>query len=252
MIKIAVCDDEKKDREKVCELIQEQGRHYSIEYELRLFESGEQFLESGFLPDILFLDIIMDKRDGIDIGNQLKMLQMETMIVYITNLSEKISAALNRVHAYGYLVKPVRKKDLFQIMSDAVRKISQNKKSQYETFLSEKNTIIKLLVQDIYYFEYCSRKIKIVARDNTYLCVTEKINAIAERMKPYGFAMCHQSFVVNLYQVELIEGQMLLLKNGEKIYLAQKRASGIRKQLMQIARNTMKDGGSKSNLTYEE
>ena len=64
--------------------------------------------------------------------------------------------------------------------------------------------------------------------------------------------MCHQSFVVNLYQVELIEGQMLLLKNGDKIYLAQKRASGIRKQLMQIAKNTMKDGGSKSNLTYEE
>lgn len=252
MIKIAVCDDEKKDREKVCELIREHGKQCLAEYELEFFESGEQFLESGFKADILFLDIIMDRRDGIQIGSQLKMQHMETLIIYITNLGGKISAALNQVHAYGYLVKPVEKEELFRIMSDAVRKINQSNKEQYETFLSEKNTILKLTVQEICYFEYCNRRIKIVTGNNTYLCVGEKMNGIAERMQPYGFAMSHQSFVVNLYQVELIERQMLLMKNGDRVYLAQKRASAIRKQLMQIAKNTMKDGGSKSHLTEEK
>ena len=64
-------------------------------------------------------------------------------------------------------------------------------------------------------------------------------------MKPYGFAMSHQSFVVNLYYVDKISNQMLIMKNGDKVYLAQKRASALRKQLMQIAKESINRGGSK-------
>ncbi len=49
----------------------------------------------------------------------------------------------------------------------------------------------------------------------------EKIGEIAERMRRYSFEMSHQSFVVNLYEVKEIKGQMLLMKNGEMVCLAQ-------------------------------
>ena len=106
------------------------------------------------------------------------------------------------------------------------------------TFLSEDNAIIQLPVKEIYYFEYDNRKVKIVTEKKTYICVKEKIGDIAKRMEKYAFAMSHQSFVVNLYKVEKIAAQVLIMKNGEHICLAQKRSAVFRKQLMQIAKES--------------
>ena len=103
----------------------------------------------------------------------------------------------------------------------------------YDTvmFLSETHAILKLQCNDILYFEYINRKIKIVTEQEEYVCINEKINEIAKKMKAYGFAMSHQSFVVNLDKIEKVKSQELIMKNGDKVYLAQKRASTIRKEL---------------------
>ena len=98
------------------------------------------------------------------------------------------------------------------------------------TFLSEQHTVIRLYCSDIFYFEYQNRKVKIVTLEKEYICINEKISNIAKKMKPYGFAMCHQSFVVNLYEIERIKAQELIMKNGDTVYLAQKRAATIRKE----------------------
>lgn len=241
MLKIAVCDDEGNDRERICELIRQFGQVYSKEFDIQQFESGEQFLGSRYEPDILFLDIIMYEKDGIQTGVEMKKHYPDAIIIYITNISEKISTAINQIHSYGYLVKPVTEEEMFHILADAVRQAAAMKREHYVTFLSENNTIVELSVKDIIYFEYVSRKIRIVTKTKNVLCVSEGIGEIAERMKQYGFAMSHQSFVVNLYQVELIDGQMLLMKNGDKVYLAQKRASSIRKQLMQLAKESLNE-----------
>lgn len=99
------------------------------------------------------------------------------------------------------------------------------------TFLSKEYTLIRLKCRDILYFEYFSRKVRIVTQDEDYICINEKIGDIARRMKPYGFSMCHQSFVVNLYAIAGIGPQELIMKNGDTVYLAQKRAATIRKEL---------------------
>lgn len=98
------------------------------------------------------------------------------------------------------------------------------------TFMTESRALIQLRNRDILYFEYYNRKIKIVTTKGIYICINEKIGNIAEKMKRYGFVMPHQSFVVNPYQVERITTQSLIMKNGDKVYLAQKRASAIRKE----------------------
>ena len=76
-----------------------------------------------------------------------------------------------------------------------------------------------------------NRKIKIVTEGKEYICINEKIGDIAKRMKPYGFAMCHQSFVVNLHEINKIGSHELVMRNGDHVYLAQKRAAAIRKEL---------------------
>ena len=99
------------------------------------------------------------------------------------------------------------------------------------TYLLKDYSLVRLKCRDILYFEYFDRKIRIVTHDSDYICINEQIGDIARRMKPYGFSMCHQSFVVNLYAIAGIGRQELMMKNGDTVYLAQKRASTIRKEL---------------------
>jgi len=99
------------------------------------------------------------------------------------------------------------------------------------TFLTENHTLIQLRIRDILYFEYYNRKTKIVTTKEKYICMNEKIGDVAEKMRRYGFVVPHQSFVVNPYQVERITARSLIMKNGDEVYLAQKRASTIRKEL---------------------
>lgn len=239
MIKIAVCDDDRIDGEIIGRLLDQYALDHNQEILLRIFESGEKFLASKYIPDILLLDIFMYEKDGIQIGTEVREKYPDMIVIYTTNLKEKIMVAFNQLHVYGYLVKPINQEELYPILDDAIKKIRSEQKTEGDivTFLSENNTVIKLSSSDIYYFEYYDRKVKIVTKDNIYVC-KEKIGSIAERMTKYGFAMSHQSFVVNLYCVHEIKKQALVMKNGEEVFLAQKRASIIRKKLMQIARES--------------
>lgn len=248
MIKIAICDDERKDRDRIYRLVQEYGKLMIKEYEIERYEAGEQLLSSGSLPDILFLDIMMGEKDGIQIGSDIKRQGENTLIIYTTNLKAKMAVALNRIHAFGYLEKPVEEEEFFNIMDDAIERIDKRVRADVVTFLSENKTLIELVASDIYYFEYCERKVKIVTKKESFFC-KEKISNIADRMDSYGFVMSHQSFVVNLYHIERITPQSLVMKDGAAVFLAQKRAANIRKRLMQIAREAIIDRKSEYEFT---
>lgn len=239
MVTIAVCDDEKRDRESMSELIKAYVDSLMIECHLEVYESGKQFMDSGFVPDILFLDIVMHDKDGIQIGFEVRKRYENTLIVYITNLREKMMTAFNKLHVFGYLVKPIRKKELFQMLTDAMEELRhrQSLNQNMVMFRLENSTVIRLPVSDIYYFEYINRRIKIVTKDAVYWC-KDKIGGIAEKMEKYGFVMSHQGFVVNLYQIHLIKEQSIIMKNGDEVFLAQRRASAVRDRLLQIIRES--------------
>lgn len=137
MIKIAICDDEKDDRERLYDLLKAYQKENSVKYDIRPYELGGELLESDFEPDIIFLDIVMNEMDGLQTGARIRKKHSEVIIIYITVLNEKITMAMNRIHAYGYLVKPIEKEELFQILSDAAAQVKRNLKMDTVTFLSE-------------------------------------------------------------------------------------------------------------------
>lgn len=239
MIKIAICDDDIRDRNRIEEFVKAYTMEKNRACNFRAFESGEQFLESGFVPDILFLDILMDKLDGIQLGEMLRKSDNRILLIYTTNLKEKMAKAFNSIHSFGFLLKPIEKEEVFSMLDDAVKELDSTRSVNSVTFCSENNTLISLPVTDIYYFEYINRKVRIVTKNGIYICINEKITDIVEKMEPYGFVISHQSFAVNLHQVDKITSQNLVMKNGDNVCLAQKRAAVVRKRMMQIIKEAM-------------
>ena len=71
-----------------------------------------QSLESGFVkPDVIFSDIQMFDMTGIQFAHRVKVLYPHTNIVFVTGYSEYTMDAI-RLHASGYLLKPVDEEQL--------------------------------------------------------------------------------------------------------------------------------------------
>ena len=216
MYRIAVCDDEKIVREEVGKLIQE----WNSEAEIRTFSCGEDLLEDYQSYDAVFLDIDMQGMNGIEAGKAIRRVDRDVKIVYLTAYRDYVAGAFG-VHAFQYLLKPVNKKEIINMLEEIFR----YRKKPDEKIILDFHTvdgIACLPVESIYFFEYENRRIRIVTQKEEYYMV-ERIGNVAKRMKDFGFSMPHQSFSINMLHVKNVKGQHIYLDNGMEIPLSQKK-----------------------------
>ena len=65
-MKIAVVDDNESERTKLCTLLREWGEKRKYEMVCNEFTDGEDFLKASGTYQAVFLDIYMEKLNGID------------------------------------------------------------------------------------------------------------------------------------------------------------------------------------------
>lgn len=214
-MKIAVVDDEKVIREQICALIKKQMPGEQP----KAYASGEELLSSGERFDIIFLDIQMDGRNGIETARCLRKQQEETVLVFITGIREYVFDALD-LYAFQYLLKPVDEKKLAGVLERAAKEV-QKKKERRGLFIKTRN--LTLSQADILYIESKAKKVEIHVAG-----VKESIEIYAsmeELFKELGedFYRCHRAYIVNMAYIAEYSSDSILLTNGDKVYLAKKK-----------------------------
>ena len=113
-MRIAVCDDNKADRQKLIEALRSAVGNVSVNE----FEDGNELLCShAHLPyDLIFLDILMPRISGMDTAERLRKTDTHTPIVFVSS-SEEFGVQSYRVLAFDYLLKPVDPKELKRCMT---------------------------------------------------------------------------------------------------------------------------------------
>lgn len=225
MYKIAVCDDEEAVSEQVKNLIAE----WNPAVDVVCFSSGEALLENYQSYEAVFLDIDMAGMNGIETGKAIRRLDKDTKIVYLTAYRDYVSGAFG-VHAFQYLLKPVNKKAIWNVLEEIFRYMKSAEKKTILDFHTVDGALC-LPVESIYFFEYENRKIRIVTDKEQYY-MADKIGNVAKRMTEFGFSMPHQSFVVNMFHVKNVKNQQIFLDNGMEIPLSQKKQKTWKQELM--------------------
>lgn len=225
-MKIAICDDEQEARDILKKILEEYEENLE---KIDTYSSGEEFLLSDIKYDLLFLDIDMKGINGIETARKIRLKDKKLKIVYVTAYKEYAGQAFS-VHAFGYLLKPVKKEKVYAQIKDA---LSYREEVAKEIPVIEFITLegrIRVECDKICYFEFSNRKIKLVLNDKRYF-MKGKISDIKEKMEGYGFASPHKSFVVNLDQIKNIKGYDIYLMNDEILPLSQKQAVAFKKSL---------------------
>ena len=101
---ILVVDDEPPIRAELRYLLEKDTRVGQIAEAGNVTEAVESILSNK--PDVLFLDITMPGRSGIELAETLQNLKTPPVVVFVTAFAEYAADAYN-LDAVDYIVKPV-------------------------------------------------------------------------------------------------------------------------------------------------
>lgn len=236
MIEIAICDDDINDLNFALKILDEILASHNIGYNINTFLSAKEMLNSIKKIDIGILDIVMNELNGIELGRKLKEKFPSVRLIYTTNYEEYCMQAINEVHAYSFLCKPLDNSKMQEQITEALGGISNAaiEKEFYNITDSRKKEYasIKLKLEDILYIEYIKRQRRaaIVLEDEMYECecVFEKL---VEELIQYDFEVNCRGSLVNLCHVERIKGFTLYLDSGQELQIAQKRIVDFRTRM---------------------
>lgn len=88
MINVAICDDDIAITGKVEEMLCRIAKRRFIPVETEVFWDGKHLadaVEGGSRYDIIFLDIEMEKEDGITVAQKIRKVDRNVLIIYVTS-----------------------------------------------------------------------------------------------------------------------------------------------------------------------
>lgn len=127
MINVAIIDDIKEDADALKNALKAIEVDYNVIFNNFFFESGESFLINYEKNkyDLIFLDIELGKENGINVARKLRVIDKETIIIFVTNVA-KYATEGYEVDALDYIVKPVEKFALQLKMSRIISRVQKN------------------------------------------------------------------------------------------------------------------------------
>ena len=236
MIRFAICDDEPLMVQELARRLADDMEERGITgYSVAGFSSGRALLESGGGYDVIFLDIQMERPDGLETAELLRRRGERGLLVFVTILKECVFDAF-QVEAYDYLLKPLDGNRFRQTMDRVLRSLEQRRP---EDIVIQRGTGCEVVpLPDIVYCEVLGRKLYLHKRDGTVVDYYEKLEEL-ERRVDGRFFRCHRSYLVNLDHVCGCQDGQVLLPRGERIPASRLRE----RELTQALLRHMKEGG---------
>lgn len=212
--RVAVCDDETIHIQKIRSIL------YDLETDN--YTCPKQLLEAisaGKRYDVLFLDILMPDLDGITLAKEIRELDEDMILVFITSQIEFMQTGYE-VRAFRYLLKDQIDAGLPKIWQDIEAEL-QKKQDAYITYEFERKTC-RYPVRDVLYLESSLRKIILHTRQETAVFYG-KLDELEASCS--GFVRIHKSYLVNRQHIRTISAGLVVLSNGEMLNVSRKYAS---------------------------
>lgn len=232
-LKIAVCDDETVFSEKLKELINKYCEKKQIPYEIDLYSSGKTFLSNTIKMmeyKIVFLDINMKEIDGLQTARELRKLCKETYVIFVTAF---INYTLEgyKVNAIRYILKTDTnfEQSVFESLDAVFEKMEYIPTIRKFCFLEGTKN---LALEKIIYIESNLHKLifHIFEGEVVQYTMYETLNKISE-MVSEDFLRIHQSYLVNLKFIRRLDGNQLLLSNGDTLLIARSKLKETRNRV---------------------
>jgi len=233
-MRIAICDDEKSIRELIRNKVLKQCPGADIVS----FSSGEELLLSDNQIDILFLDIQMSGKNGMETAKELRKKDKNIILIFVTAVEEYVFQAFD-VGAFHYIVKPIDDAKFVEVLRRAVDELSLQRESVKEAeerylMINSGGMHTKVAFEEIVYAEVFNRKIVIHKMNDTieYYGKMSELEALAGD----NFFRPHRAYLINFKYVEKYDASTIYLENGSVLMAKQNYPEFVKKYMKYIQR----------------
>lgn len=228
-MRIAICDDEKNIRELIKGKIANQYPDANIIF----YSSGEELFLSDNPIDILFLDIQMQGKNGMETARELRKKDKKIIIIFVTAAEEYVFQAFD-VGAFHYIVKPIDDAKFKDVLHRAVEEWTSKQaeeKEPEEKYLMINNggVHIKVTIDDIVYAEVFNRKV-VIHKLNETIEYYGKMSDL-ENVAGNSFFRPHRAYLINFKYVEKYDATTIYLEKGTALMAKQKYPEFVKKYM---------------------
>lgn len=182
--------------------------------------------EIEFLPkekiDLLFLDIEMGDKNGIDVARYVKSIYKDILIIFVTG-HPGFALKGYEVYPVDFLTKPINVLRLDKALKKVREELSGRKFSKdLKIGLNISGGMKMINLNEIIYIEKQGRKIALVRKDKETLYSNNTMKNLESILLPYEFYCTHQSFIVPITNItgiipdKFARSYSIELKNSEK------------------------------------
>jgi two-component system response regulator LytT len=205
---ILIADDEKPAREELSFLLKDLMPEASLTTAQDGNDALNQLRDADF--DVVFLDIEMPGKDGLQVATKLLERPSPPRIVFATAYSEHAVEAF-RLSALDYLVKPVRQDRLEQTLDklketidqrDGFQKLLWRRKAQKLWAESSDERWVLLDYDDILFIQAESKKVYASVDGYPPLRIRRTLKELEDELAGDSFLRVHKGYLVNLRKVK--------------------------------------------------
>lgn len=214
--KVGICDDDENARNYAKETVNTWSKENHINIIIRQFTSAEEFLfqyVDEYDYDILLLDIEMKEMNGVDLAKRIRMENKEVQIIFISGFIEYITDGYD-VEALHFLLKPLNRNKLIEILEKAKNRITKNEKVM---LLPTMDGIQRVYLKEMRYIEVRLNYLTIYG-DKEY--IIKKTLSNMEKELDESFIRSHRSYMININYIRTITKTEVLLEDGTTIPLS--------------------------------
>ncbi len=235
MLKIAVCDDQTQELNRIEILLNEYLAAENLTAEIKKYSHPDELLSAIESESfhIYILDIVMPMVSGLELGHEIRRIDRESQIIYATTEPQFALNAYS-VNPLNYLIKPIEKTKLWDTLALATSKIDLTEDQSFTVKTHDSLRIINL--SDILCCEYRSHTVVFTLKNNEEIISRTIRENFAEYIAPIlynrHFLKCHNSFIVNMRMVERFSKDSFTLCGGKTVPIAKGQYTTVRDAFM--------------------
>lgn len=209
-MQIAVCDDCMEDVLSLKKLLE--GHKVSVysDADSLLADIDNRMIQY----DLYLLDIFIEESmNGLELAGRLRKVQEEAVICFISTSDDFYREAYD-LYAVQYLIKPVQEESLKNLLRKVQKILEREGEKKLIYSWWGKNGLIPY--GKIRYISSRGHTLYIYCTNGKIQESIGKLNDLEHQVCDDIFIRCHQSFIVNIYHVEGLNGTNLIVA-GEEI-----------------------------------
>lgn len=124
MYHIAIVEDEKEDSKQLQAYLKQYEEEHDTKFKVSVFFDGAEILENyQSIYDIILLDIEMPKVNGMDAAEQIRKVDSDIVLMFITNMAAYAIRGYE-VEALDFVMKPVTYYSFAMKMTRAIKRVT--------------------------------------------------------------------------------------------------------------------------------